>query len=101
MTLTRRITRSAGPAEGSAIAFGRAARAAALAAWRRTEPSAQPVARKSMSSYEDHDRAVTQDACATNDPTCSSTMSIRSQTGIWMCKGHTAGHTERALVVWL
>ena len=72
MTLTRRITRSGGAAKAFAMTSGSAATVAAAAAWRRTEPSAQPVASSRASPKEAHDRAVTQDACATNDPTCTS-----------------------------
>lgn len=71
MTLTRSIALSAGPAEGSAIASGSAERVAAGAAWRRTEPSAQPVASRRLLPNESHDSAVTQEACAMKDPTCT------------------------------
>lgn len=79
MTLARRITRSGVPAEGPAIASGSAATAAVVAAWRHTEPSAQPVASSNSSPKDAHDRAVTQDACAMNDPTCTSRTMVVSK----------------------
>ena len=46
-------------------------KAAALAACRRTEPSAQPVASSTTSPAMAQAPAVTHEAFATKDPTCN------------------------------